>query len=307
MNVCDKSQINTRIVGPTKPSDPPFFGAQLKTYTSREYFEPSSTMPNILPLLKTTWHQNSPFNDLAPKCYVRDCTEPHYAGCIPVAIAQVGAYHQRPVMRFGNPMQKYSWSGMLASPWGEQTYSQSYLADLLFGIGKLIDVKYVHDLRYGGHSTSPGGDVTNLSEITKIGLTATAWEVPYNSAQVRTSLENRLPIIITGTSNTGGHAWVLDGYKQLPARIRSTYEVWLLLDGTDYLRLMYSSVLTPRKTLIHCNWGWTTYRKGVKSNGYYNEGVWDLSSAYSYDQSTAGSRDNNYDADILITPGIKPI
>lgn len=145
--------------------------------------------------------------------------------------------------------------------------------------------------------------------IHQIGLTATAWEVPYNSTQVKTSLDNRLPVIITGhsTETNGGHAWVLDVYKQLSARIKGTYEVWRLIDGTDYHRLRRESVITPRKTLIHCNWGWTTYRSGVRSNGYYNEGVWDLSNAYSYDQSIAGSRDNHYDDRILVTTGIKPI
>lgn len=46
-----------------------------------------TTRKQVGPLLKTTWHQGAPFNDLC---------DGHSAGCAPVAMAQLMYYYQYP-------------------------------------------------------------------------------------------------------------------------------------------------------------------------------------------------------------------
>lgn len=59
----------------------------------------------VSPLLSTKWHQGCGFNDFMPNlnCFYLPCQRA-YAGCVPIAIAQVMKYHSYPT--------NYNWAGM---------------------------------------------------------------------------------------------------------------------------------------------------------------------------------------------------
>lgn len=64
-----------------------------------DYVIKSYNFEQIGPLINTKWHQGYPFNVEAPN---------GYAGCIPVAVAQMAYYYKNPA--------KYNWNQIYSTP-----------------------------------------------------------------------------------------------------------------------------------------------------------------------------------------------
>ena len=171
------------------------------------------------------WSQEAPFYDQCPTKNGRHC----YTGCMATAMSQVLAYHQYPA--------NYDWSEIRASYKGGagSSYSRSEVARLNHEVGQALSMQYGTD-QSGSVSTMYSralrdnfGFNENVELINRDNYTYGEWmDIILNE------FANNRPVIYDGTSNDGGHAFVIDGYRAK--------------DG-----------------FVHVNWGW----EGL-SDGYYN-------------------------------------
>lgn len=188
------------------------------------------------PLLKTTWHQGCGFNDLLE---VKDCTPCGriYAGCVPIAIAQVMKYHAFPA--------SYNWANM------PNAYGTASTATLLKDIHTAIGGNISSDC--DGTSVSKDYDISGV--FTSFNYTS-AIKANYNSETVKQQLRLKRPVILSaGTTENflffkvrgDGHMWVCDGFW------RSKYCIFD--DNGNYQS-------SGESLYLSMNWGW--------QNGYEN-------------------------------------
>ncbi len=187
----------------------------------------------IGPLLSSTWYQTGAFNDALPYINCGGSNFQVYAGCVPIAMAQVMKYYQYPT--------SYSWSSM------PLTYGTTTTANLIADI---------HDAIHNVYSDSPiyecdGTGVYSSHDMGNVLKTqfnySYASKASYNYNTVKSNLNYNRPVILSG-NNGGpeGHMWVCDGYRQ------TSFYYADCTGGSFY-------------PLFHMNWGWNgTY------DGYYS-------------------------------------
>ena len=136
-------------------------------------------------LLKTHWHQGSPFNI---------GTSNDYAGCTPIAIAQIAYYHKYP--------SKYDWDNIAIDP----VYNTA-LSNLMNDIWKACDAKFKSD---GTHSNIGKAKET----FEKFGYKVSLKDKYIINDDLSSQIKAGNPVYIRGENSEGtGHAWVCDGYK----------------------------------------------------------------------------------------------
>ena len=199
---------------------------------------------NIAPLVTTRWNQDSPYNDLCPTLGSTRCP----AGCVATAMAQVINYHKYPEKGIGS--HRYRWNGQnLSFDFANTTFEwdkmlDSYaggagtaeqrnaVATLLYGCGVSVDMGYRAEASGAQSSDVPAamreyfGFDKGVHFESRYVSTVREWE-----DKVYDQLENVGPVYYSGRGESGGHAFVCDGY----------------MDG-----------------LFHFNWGW-----GGMSDGYF--------------------------------------
>ncbi|MBQ7530699.1 MAG: C10 family peptidase [Paludibacteraceae bacterium] len=214
--------------------------------------KPSKSSRAVSPLLTCRWNQSAPYNDLAP---VYNTSGSRSAtGCVATAMAQVMYYYKYPEHGTGshayfwectNPVGQYAtlsadfgattyaWTDMLDSYRSAYTSVQAEaVATLMYHCGVAIDMGYgassgaFTDKVPKALSTYFGYD-TRYQRIQKIMYSADSL-----NAIVYGELAARRPVIVSGSNDEGGHAFVCDGS-----------------DGNGY---------------FHINWGW-----GGSNDGYY--------------------------------------
>lgn len=203
------------------------------------------------------------------------------AGCVPVAIAQLLAYHRHPqVARYQidprtNAKLVFNYSEMFYKPSvGSEAFLQ--ISNLVKDAAISIGVDYGHNAS-GGHTTGADSNRNLRTVMQRYGYQKTGSWGPvlpyalndYRSGEVKQSLDYKRPVYIRGDSGFGGHAWLLDGYMEL-YRERVVYERWYSqIRNSYYLKHVSTERWPVDHSLVHCNWGWSG-----SSNGYFNEGVW---------------------------------
>jgi len=195
----------------------------------------------------TLWNQDSPYNYYAPeagngpggRCY---------AGCVATAMSQVMKYWDHPAQGSGSHSYYCQGYGMQSADFGEAVYDWEHMPDRLSGASQQ-EIEAVALLMY--HC-----GVAVEMQFSPTGSGANSWDVPYAieryfSYSSHATLEMRdmytlkdwqdmlkesfdigWPVYYSGFSNSGGHAFVCDGY-----------------DDSD---------------LFHFNWGW-----GGSSDGWF--------------------------------------
>jgi len=207
---------------------------------------------NYGPLLQSRWNQGSGFNNLITEVPIQGVfacqtvqlplNGRYWAGCVPVAIAQIVRYH--------SVSSVFNWSNMPMTSGGQET-------------SRLI--KYIHDnipITYScsGTSVSTSVDIANFFK-NKFNY-RNAQNSNWNDTQVRLNLEKNKPVYVSaGTTKkvlfgtikvrNSGHAWVCDGARSTMACYEDEFG--------NYYGIGYSS--------FHMNWGW-----GGSNNGYYSLG-----------------------------------
>ncbi|MCD8404561.1 C10 family peptidase [Tenacibaculum dicentrarchi] len=229
---------------------------QLQKAISRRPLPPDedgckNTYKTVGPLLKTNWHQRSGFNNYMPEKINCDNLPNNraYAGCVPIAMAQVMKYHEYP--------KKYNWNAMPNNN-GSNTTS-------LF----IKDIHHKIKNMYGG-GTNPLSykcDGTGVSSGANIAIVLTrdfgfssATKADYNYDTVVNELNYNRPVILSGSYKSGGwwvfssysgHMWVCDGYR------RSMIYSEDCTNGWSYL-------------FLHMNWGWGQH----SVNGWFAFNNW---------------------------------
>lgn len=207
------------------------------------------------PLLSCTWNQSSPFNDLAP---MYDATHHAAAGCVATAMAQVMYAYKFPAQGTGS--HSYLWtskrdaslSATLTADFGNTTYDWNSMLDSYSGSASeqqraavatlLYHCGVAVDMGYDCNSTHESGAVT--SKVPRALASYFGYDPHYQfirkdiytadslSMLIRAELQQQRPVLVSGSNDQGGHAFVCDGYN--------------------------------RNGYFHINWGW-----GGKSDGYF--------------------------------------
>ncbi|MDO5074795.1 MAG: C10 family peptidase [Bacteroidales bacterium] len=209
------------------------------------------------PLLRSYWNQNAPYNNLTPLIG----KERTVTGCVGTAMAQLMYYHKWPLRGKGSHSYSanvghlsvnfaesvYDWANMLP----RYVYSESdgldprprrplwndveaqAVAKLMLDAGVAIGTRYA--LSDVGSGSNVGAAAKALTD--NFGYhTQTLYRNNTPTHEFLTAIKQELdasnPILMVGSHETSGHAWVIDGY-----------------DENGYL---------------HVNWGW-----GGMSNGYF--------------------------------------
>lgn len=225
----------------------------------------------ITPMILTRWNQGEPYNG---HCISNTKIQGCVTGCVATAMAQVMKYHQWPTAKTPNVQTHslggyvsmegttFEWENMLNVYTSGYTSAQaSAVSKLMFYCGISVDMEY-----------SAGGSSASSSEIANALKTYFSYNETtqfvqrklYSEAKwtdlIYFELAHQRPVIYSGQSSGGGHAFVCDGYKNE--------------SGTDF---------------FHINWGW-----GGLSDDYFvlsaldpdNQGIGGSTSTdgYHYDQ-----------------------
>lgn len=208
----------------------------------------------VAPLLTALWNQSSPYNDNCPQYNSKQCV----TGCVATAMAQVMYYYRAqsasattaeipayttseyglsiPADPAGSPID---WANMTDTYSSSSTPAQkAAVAALMAYCGHSVQMNYgVGSPNDNGSSASSShipaalknyfGYATGGASINREAYTLQEWE-----NKVYEELLAKRPLLYSGRSSGGGHAFVVDGY-----------------DGEG---------------LFHFNWGW-----GGSSNGYF--------------------------------------
>ncbi|MDO5446840.1 MAG: C10 family peptidase [Prevotellaceae bacterium] len=222
---------------------------------------------NIDPLITTLWNQGQPYNYYCP--LMSEGSESHrYTGCAATAMGQILKYYNWPKTGDGSVSYTtstdgllveadflsvtYDWDNMLDSythreqdkegNWhtywnkGVTEANKQAVGLLLFHLGAAVNMDY----KTNGSAANSADMVDAIKDHFRYSDRVTVvnrgednesdWEkIIYNE------LSYARPVYYAGHSDTGGHAFVCDGYQNIDDR-----------------------------NMFHINWGW-----GGKSNGYF--------------------------------------
>ena len=204
------------------------------------------------PLLTTVWHQSCTFNDLLP---ILSCAPCGFAltGCVPTAMAQIMKYHGHPT--------SYNWSNMPDAIGTSDT--QTLMKDIF------DDVIDTYNCSATSVYTSSLSNVVSSFE-NDYNYDSSVTLSNYDRYDVVDEIIGNRPVFMTGSGSLGGHAWVIDGYRQ----------TMICVDGYGFGYLKF-----------HMNWGWKT--TVINYNGWFN-----------YNDFSPGIYTFNNDNKMIV--GIKP-
>lgn len=203
-----------------------------------------SEMTEIAPMLTTRWNQDAPYNNDAPE--VGGVKAP--TGCVATSYAQVMNYFKYPAKGKGTirytdhgvtrtlqlTKKSFDWNNMLDSYQGSYTEEQAAaVAYLMQACGYGVEMSYGSESSGAQSYKIVNSAIDNfkydpaMRYVERNYYSPVAW-----TEMIYDNLKNCGPVIYDGSSLTGGHSFVCDGY-----------------DGNGY---------------FHFNWGW-----GGMSDGYY--------------------------------------
>ncbi|MCF8364201.1 MAG: C10 family peptidase [Bacteroidales bacterium] len=203
----------------------PAIARQWEIYTTQnpQSLAVKSGARGVSPLLINLWNQDSPYNMLCPS----DPLGPGghvYAGCVATAMSMVMHYWRYPLQGTGS--NGYSWEeyGYIFANFGETEYifnnmqtemdgDMPDVALLQFHCGVAVEMMYGND-GSGAYSWNVPGAIkqhfgySNLAQFKeKENYSNTNW---VNLLKEQIDLSQ--PMYYSGFSNSGGHAFVCDGY-----------------------------------------------------------------------------------------------
>ena len=247
---------------------------------------------SIAPLLQSEWDQGNPYNLLCPE----DGGQHSVTGCVATAMAQVMYFWQWPkqtvaeipgytskdkgfVLPAISAGKSIDWENMVPKYTGGETDAQKQaVAELMLLCGTAVQMDYSANSSAASTSYVADAWVNYLDyDAATIYENRSSYRQAAWNQKVYDELAAGRPVLYSGQSSGGGHAFVIDGYG-----------------GDDY---------------FHVNWGW-----GGGSNNYFllsildpgsNSGIGASSSTdgYSYDQGAIfGAQPNTG-----ISPSVTPI
>lgn len=202
----------------------------------------------ISPMLTTLWNQGAPYNKYCDN---------GYAGCGPIAVAQIMAYHKYPA-------DLLDWDRVTeTSILLEVSIGADDLASLIKEIGVKAEARYLSD---GTYTYVP--DLKTTFE--EYGYNC-HYSTGFSQSSVINNIEQQRPLLISGFNGTEGHAWVIDGYRRYASRVTYYY--------TTSPYNVYREYTNMHTFYAHCAWG-LPLTDASTSNGFY------LYNAFDYTQNT---------------------
>jgi len=195
------------------------------------------------PLLTTEWHQRDPFNRFCPVRLDDQGEQVRCpAGCGPVAIGQIMAYHQHPA-NYGSSV--FNWDAIRSS--SNVSPNDTCKARLVSIIGNVANVSY-------GLNGTGITDNNVRQAFLQMGYSASYLQF-YSSETpqlIKSNIREMKPLAFMGFDNDAsprnGHVWVVDGYQIMANRTiyyRAVYPYnEIVTTHTNYTQLYY-----------HCNFG----------------------------------------------------
>lgn len=273
---------------------PPHMKAWLQSYADQiEYLQKHATQSEqaplkvadydaVAPLITTKWDQGTPFNDMCP---IDPVTSQRSAvGCMATAMAQILYYYKatdrniatipayttktREIQMPEIAPTQIEWDAIDNNYIGTHSdASKKAIAKLMLLCGQALEMDYSSKFS-GAYSTAyPAafhkyfGFSTNARVVRRKHYYQQAW----NDA-IYTELANKRPVLYSGTSVGGAHAFIVDGYDH---------------DG-----------------YFHINWGWQG-----SSDGYFLLG---LLNPYSNTGIGASTTNDGYSFDQEAVLGVEP-
>ena len=208
----------------------------------------------VAPLLTTQWNQGYPYNLQCP--YSISDQAYSVTGCVATATAQVMKYWNHPTVGRGSHSYSsdygilsanfdttyYDWAHMTDSPgWTSTDQERNAVAQLMYHVGVAVEMRYSPQssgafVASGGDPGMPSAENALKNYFRYNQALFSAAKVDYTDAEwdclLTAELDASRPMVISGHDNSGGHAFVLDGYDTLG--------------------------------FFHVNWGWGGY-----CDGYY--------------------------------------
>ena len=208
---------------------------------------PIKSEKTVEPLVQTRWSQSPYYNDQCP--YDSCAHERAVTGCVATAMAQVMKYWSYPERGYGNHSyvpSSHPEYGTLYADFSAVTYQWSSMpnsvnsannavATLMYHCGVSVEMMYgvsseggsaAYIIDYG--SGNPSAEVALKTYFDYKSTMHGVKKSDYSDAQwiqlLKNELDNSRPMVYGGFSNSGGHAFVCDGYN-----------------ASDY---------------FHYNWGW---------------------------------------------------
>ncbi|WP_316632816.1 C10 family peptidase [uncultured Flavobacterium sp.] len=188
------------------------------------------------PFLAVFWDQQKGFNSAMPYINCDGVSKRAFAGCVPIAMAQIMKYYEYPT--------NYNWSFM------DYNTSTDAAAQFIWDVNKAITNVYPGQPSY----SCSGTGVTNSCNMGKVlkekfGYSSADW-ADYSYQVVKSNLAEDRPVILSGSSDSGGHMWVCDGYKA------TKYE--------------FNNCTSNTTLYFHMNWGWGGYSDGFFAYNDFN-------------------------------------
>lgn len=229
-----------------------------------------ATRADISPMITTKWNQDAPYNDQCPTVGNNRCV----TGCVATAMAQVMNYYKFPANVQDNhsytwknggtsltlsisPSIKFDWDNMLDVYDDNSPQSAcDAVATLMSACGRSVNMNYSPEASGAQTIAVPRAFVESFGYDPGLQyMMRDYYSIPEWEDIVYENLRQYGPVYYDGQSNTGGHAFVCDGYS----------------DG-----------------YFHFNWGW-----GGMSDGYYlltaldpgSQGIGGHTSGYNFDQA----------------------
>lgn len=199
-------------------------------------------------LLTSTWSQGYGYNKYCP---VMDGSNV-VVGCVATAMTQIMRYHRYPTRGFGFKQYSHEVYGIQAVDFDTTEYDYDLMPDevswyddddvidmvsrFCWHAGITVQMEYQH----AGHTDGSGAQSQRVpAALTHFGYTRAHYSDKSDCADeqwramIREDIDAGLPIYYSGHGNSGGHAFVLDGYN----------------NHDEY----------------HFNWGWGGYADGFYS------------------------------------------
>ncbi|MCW3123640.1 MAG: hypothetical protein JWQ38_3132 [Flavipsychrobacter sp.] len=184
----------------------------------------------VAPFLKTKWGQGAYYNDLCPFDVSADTNV--VTGCVATAMAMVMKFWSWPNVGKGTHSYNSGPYGMLTANYGTTTYvwdsmpnsltkPNSYVATLMSQAGISVNMSY-SPTSSGAFVTVGSSPIVNCAEYamktyfnyrsTLKGYSRYAYDDSEWVGLIKNDLDNKWPVIHTGSGASGGHCFLIDGY-----------------------------------------------------------------------------------------------
>lgn len=194
----------------------------------------------VEPMLKTKWGQGAPYNKL---CFTDDGRQA-MAGCVPLAAAQIAAYHKMPKY-CASTGHTYNWEAILSDSIVHvtDTIASNSVAELIHDIGVLTK-----HMIYGVSYSHVGmGYLENTwNDFNYMYTSTTVSNIKFN--YIKSSLGNNMPVVY----GRDWHTWAIDGIAIKRSPIITDRSS---ISNVPVIKWNY-------RNYVHCNWGWDGVNNG---------------------------------------------